>query len=321
MNSRLPPLNSLRAFEVAARLLSVTKAAAEMNVTPSAISHHIKALETYYGVSLFNTSRRKLKLTEAGRNFLPRLSEGFNRLVAASNALHDLRSDRSLTVVVSGSLAVKWLVPRLPKFNHHFPDLAVRVVAQNLMHDRTEKDLNSGDVDVVIRFGPGHYPGYFVQRLMSDDVFPVCSPKIVTKRKPLSSPTDLRHHPLIHDEGYMHYKEESLRFHTTFPDWRMWCDAAGVGMSELPRGPTFTTSAMAVQAALDGQGVVLGRSSMVFDDLTAGRLIKPFDLSITNLFAYYCICLESSAKRPEVMAFQDWLREIASATQNAAILN
>ena len=321
MTARLPPLNSLRAFEVAARLLSVTNAAAELNVTPSAISHHIKALENYYGVALFTSSRRRLVLTEAGRKFLPWLSEGFNRLIAASNVLHSVRSEGSLTVVVSGSLAVKWLVPRLPAFNRRFPDLDMRVVASSLMLDRTETYLNNGDADIVIRFGPGHYPGYLVQRLMSDDVFPVCSPAIVTEETPLSTPTDLRHHPLIHDEGYMHYKEESLRFDTTFPDWHMWCDAAGIDFTQMKHGGIFTTSAMAVRAALDGQGVVLGRSSMVLDDLTAGHLIKPFNLTVTNLFAYYSICLESAVQRPEVITFRDWLGEIAAETQNAPILH
>jgi LysR family glycine cleavage system transcriptional activator len=321
MGLPLPPLNSLRAFEVAARLLSVTNAAVELNVTPPAISHHIKTLEEYYGVTLFAPSRRKLSLTEAGRRFLPELSVGFNHLLAASNKLRTLGSGSHITVALSGSLAMKWLIPQLPKFNNRFPDVPVRVAASPLLIEPTEKELDNGDLDIVIRFGSGHYPGYTVHPLLPETAFPVCSPKLVTKQKPLSVPDDLRHHTLIYDEGYMHYAQEGSRFQTTFPDWSMWCDAAGVDISSSHQGATFATSAMAIQAALDGQGVILGRSAMAYDDLISGRLIKPFKLAVNNIFAYYMICSENKERRPEVMAFQSWLSEIALTTQRAPILN
>lgn len=307
MTRTLPPLNALRAFEAAARHLSVTKAAAELNVTPSAVSHHIKALEDHLDVKLFRPVRRKLELTDAGRQFLPGLSDGFDRLSAAADSLRARDTSAQLTVGTAGSFAAKWLVPRLSDLNRHYPDLDVRIAAAPLLVDATEDALESGDVDVVVRFGPGHYPGFHVHRLMSEEVYPVCSPAIIDEARPLDNPTDLARHTLIHDEGYMHYAREGIRFKTTFPDWNMWYQAAGLGALEGTHGPRFSTSALAIQAAVDGQGVAMGRSVLVRDDLAAGRLIKPFELAISNVFAYYCICLETETGRPEITAFRNWL--------------
>lgn len=314
MNRALPPLNALRAFEAAARNLSATKAAAELGVTPSAVSHHIKALEDHFGVRLFKPSRRKLELTDTGRQFLPGLSAGFDQLMSAVDALRAGDTQAQLTVGTAGSFAAKWLVPRLSDLNRHYPDLEVRVAAAPLLVDATEDALESGDVDIVIRFGPGHYPGFDVHPLMPEEVFPVCSPDLIDPDHPLNSPADLAHHVLIHDEGYMHYAEEGIRFKTTFPDWHMWHQAAGIGSLHTPHGPRFNTSALAIQAAVDGQGVALGRSVLVHDDLAAGRLIKPFELSISNVFAYYCISRETDDDRPELAAFRNWLIRTAADT-------
>lgn len=311
MSRSLPPLNALRAFEAAARHLSVTKAAAELNVTPSAISHHIKALEEYFEVRLFMPSRRRLELSEAGRAFLPDLTDGFDRLFAATELLRASDTQGQLTVGTAGSFAVQWLVPRLSDFNARYPEIDVRVQAAPLLVDATEEALESGDVDVVIRFGPGHYPGHDVQRLMDEVVYPVCSPDIVDKDRPLNRPADLARHVLIHDEGYTHYAREGLRFKTTFPDWRMWAEAAGLDGLDLSHGPRFSTSALAIQAAVDGQGVMMGRSVLVHDELQAGRLIKPFELSVSNVFAYYGISREGDTGRAEIAAFRNWVGQKA----------
>lgn len=307
MNRTLPPLNALRAFEAAARNLSVTKAAAELGVTPSAVSHHIKTLEDHFHVKFFRPVRRKLELTDVGRQFLPGLSMGFDQLASSVDALRARDTHAKLTVGTAGSFAGKWLVPRLSDLNRHYPDLEVRVAAAPLLVDATEDALESGDVDIVIRFGPGHYPGFEVHPLMPEEVFPVCSPDLIDGDHPLISPSDLVHQVLIHDEGYMHYAQEGIRFKTTFPDWNMWYQAAGIGSLPTEHGPRFSTSALAIQAAVDGQGVALGRSVLVRDDLAAGRLVKPFELSISNVFAYYCISLESSDDKPELAAFRNWL--------------
>ena len=307
MSRALPPLNALRAFEAAARHLSVTRGAAELNVTPSAISHHIKALEEYFQVRLFKPSRRRLELSDAGRALLPDLSAGFDRLLAATEILRPTDTRGQLTIGAAGSFAVKWLIPRLSDFNARYPEIDVRVAAAPLLVDATEEALESGDVDVVVRFGPGHYPGYEVQRLMEEEVFPVCNPAIVNPARPLDRPADLAHHVLIHDEGYLHYAREGIRFKTTFPDWRMWTEAAGLDGLDLSHGPRFSTSALAIQAAVDGQGVMLGRSVLVHDDLAAGRLIKPFELSVSNVFAYYSISRRDDVNRAEIAAFRSWV--------------
>lgn len=311
MTQTLPPLNALRAFEAAARNLSVTKAAIELNVTPSAVSHHIRTLEIYFDIKLFRPVRRKLELTEPGRQLLPGLSDGFSQLVASVDTLRARDTSAKLTVGTAGSFAVKWLVPRLSDLNRHYPDMEVRVAAAPLLVDATEEALIGGDVDIVIRFGPGHYPGFEVHPLMAEEVFPVCRPDIIDENRPLTVPSDLERHTLIHDEGYMHYAQEGARFKTTFPDWNMWFQAAGIGSLDTSHGPHFSTSALAIQAAVDGQGVALGRSVLVRDDLAAGRLIKPFELSISNVFAYYCICLDNEDDRPELAAFRNWLIRIA----------
>jgi len=313
----LPPLNALRAFEATARNMSVTKAANELNVTPSAVSHQIKALEEYFDVKLFLPSRRKLRLTDSGRLLIPALSEAFNKIFMVSDHLRSLEKHKLLTVGTARSFAVKWLIPKISEFTDEFPDIEVRIAATPLLKDATEEALNNEDVDIVVRFGPGHYSGYNVDYLFPEVVFPVCSPYLIKPERPLNKPSDLRHFNLIHDEGYMHYSSEGVRFHTTFPDWAMWLEAVGVTNIDANRGSRFSTSIMAIEAALDGQGIVLGRSVLVQDDLATGRLIKPLELSISNLFAYYAICLKDNAIKPEISVFRYWLER--KAKESASI--
>lgn len=321
MMRSLPPLNALRAFEATARNMSITKAANELNVTPSAVSHQVKALEEYFDVKLFLPSRRKLRLTDSGRLLIPVLSDAFNKIFMVSDHLRSLENHKLLTVGTAGSFAVKWLIPKISEFSMEYPDIEVRIAATPLLKDATEEALTNEDVDIVVRFGPGHYSGYHVDYLFPEVVFPVCSPDIITPETPLRKPSDLKKFNLIHDEGYMHYSSEGVRFHTTFPDWPMWFEAAGVTDIDANRGSRFSTSVMAIEAALDGQGVVLGRSVLVQDDLAAGRLIKPLELSVSNLFAYYAICLEDNAVNPEISAFRYWLEKKAKESALLASAN
>ena len=307
----LPPLNALRAFEATARHMSVTKAAKELNVTPSAVSHQIKAVEDFYELKLFQPSRRKLQLTDAGRLMVPSLSDAFNKIFMVSDQLRSMDRRKQLTVGSAGSFSMKWLIPRIPDFKEENPDIDVRVAAAPLLKDATEEALTNEDVDIVVRFGPGHYAGYHVDYLFPETAFPVCSPSLLGKDRPLDSPDDLANFDLIHDEGYMHYTNEGVRFHTTFPDWAMWLEAAGATNVEATRGTRFSTSAMAIEAAIEGQGIVLGRSVLVQDDIAAGRLVKPFELSVSNLFAYYSICSKDNANKSEVAVFRYWLEKMA----------
>ena len=288
MARRLPPLNALRAYEAAARHLSFTKAAQELNVTQAAISHQVKALEERLGVTLFRRMNRALLLTDEGQGYLPAVREAFDIIDKATARL--LAHERTGALVVScmPSFGAAWLVRRLGHFRAAHPDIDVRLDPSVPL-----VDFGREDVDIAIRYGSGDWPGLAVDRLMTEDVVPVCSPELLAGSHPLATPGDLRHHTLLHDEGQA--------------DWRNWLLAAGVEGVDPSRGITFTDSSMVVQAAVAGQGVALARSALAADDLVAGRLVRAFDISLPVEYAYYVVYPEAYLERPKVVAFRDWI--------------
>jgi len=292
MSRGLPPLRALRAFEAAARHLSFTKAGAERFVTQAAVSHQIRALEEDLGVRLFRRMNRRLMLTEEGQRYLPAVSRAFDLLREATTALraHDIPGP--LTVSVLPSFAARWLVPRLGRFFARHPDIDLRIDPSVAICDFAQ-----GDVDVGIRYGRGDYPGLRADRLLDEDIFPVCSPLLKAGPPGLHRPEDLRHHTLLHDDSHA--------------DWRTWLLAAGVDGVDPERGTIFTDSSMLIQAAIAGQGVALARGVLVADALAAGRLVRPFRLSLPAEFAYYFVYPERVAAHPKVRAFRDWLLEEA----------
>ncbi len=294
MTRRLPPLNALRAFEAAGRHLSITKAAEELHVTPSAVSHQVKALEDYLGVQLFRRFNRSLLLTDAGQLCLPGVGDGFDLLVASMARLESRDRSGVLTVSVVPSLASKWLVPRLERFTEHFPDIDVRISASMEL-----VDFHRDQVDIALRFGLGNYPDLLVDKLFGECAVPLCSPTLMAGKHPLRTPEDLRHHALLHDD--------SISFDPTAPDWRAWLKAAGVGDVDASRGSHFSNAELALQSAIEDAGVVLGRYSLAANDLASGRLVMPFELSLPMTPAYYVVLPEATAKRPKVAAFRDWL--------------
>ena len=302
MARRLPPLNALRAFEAAARHLSFSKAAAELHVTPAAISHQVKSLEAHLGLPLFRRLNKAVLLTEAGQRCLTGVREGFDRLAEAVERVRTEGAGGPLTVTVSPSFAGKWLVPRLDRFRQAHPDIEVRIDASAECVDFTRDE-----VDIGIRYGTGRYPGLRVDRLMDDRVVPACSPRLLESPHPLRTPEDLRWHTLLHVDWTMR--------DATWPDWRMWLLAAGVRDIDPNRGPKFSQSSMAIQMAIEGHGVTLVEEVLVADDVAAGRLVKPFELSLSPGFAHYVVCLESAADRPKIAAFRDWL--FAEATRRS----
>ncbi len=303
MSRNLPPLNALRAFEAAARHLSFTKAAEELHVTPAAISHQIKALEEQLGVPLFRRLTRALRLTQAGQAALPPLRDGFDKLADAVDLLRAHEESGAITVSLDPSFAAKWLVPRLDRLRAAHPDLDVRL-------DATDKlvDFQRDNVDLAIRYGGGNYPGLEAERLISEEIFPVCSPKLREGPEPLAQPGDLRHHTLIHLE----WDSEDV----TAPTWRMWLLAAGIHDIDFTRGPVFSMTTLALQAAIEGLGVALASSFLVADDLAAGRLVVPFDLSVCDPldFAYHIVVPKRTADLPKVVAFKTWLLDEIART-------
>ena len=291
MTARLPSLNGLRAFEAAARHLSFTAAASELNVTQTAISHQIKRLEQELGVRLFVRQNRALALTPEAKDYLPGVRAAFNDLRLATDRVLRKDNDHVLTVSTLASLAAKWLLPRLSAFQEAHPDIYVRITTSTGL-----VDFKSGDVDAAIRYGRGNWPGLRAAWLMADQLFPVCSPALLTADKPLRRPEDLADHVLLHTSG------------GTEDDWRLWLTAAGLPtqISKHP-GVTFDLSFMTVQAAIDGIGVAIGRTSYVEADIAKGRLVVPFKITLPADAGFYLVSPEGKTDAAKLSAFRQWL--------------
>lgn len=294
----LPPLSALRAFEAAARLLSFSKAAEELRVTPAAISHQVHALEEDLGVNLFERRNRAVELTASARVLLPGLTEAFAGIQSAVRRLRAHNDTGTLNVTASPSFAGKWLVQRLHRFQERHPDVDVRISATD-----TVVDLTRADFDIAIRYGTGRYPGLDVELLLKNEVFPACSPELLRAGPPLETPADLRHHALLHDQAV---DRDPL-----VPTWAMWLKAAGVDAAPAAHGLSFSTNVLALEAAIAGNGVTLAYSTTAAADIAAGRLVRLFSLSLPDLFAYYVVTAPGALERPKVRAFRDWLRREA----------
>ncbi len=291
MSARLPSLNGLRAFEAAARHLSFTLAAAELNVTQTAISHQIKRLEEELGLRLFVRKNRTLALTPKAKDYLPGVRAAFNDLRLATDRLRRKDEDNVLTVSTLASHAAKWLLPRLSSFQETHPGIDVRITTSTSL-----VDFGGGDVDAAIRYGRGHWPGVRAQWLMADELFPVCSPALLKGDRPLACPQDLAHYTLLHSSGG--YDD----------DWRQWLTAAGLptDISKQP-GLSFDLIFMTVQAAIDGIGVAMGRTSYVQDDIAKGRLVVPFKIALPADAGFYLVSPEASDDPPKLKLFRQWL--------------
>src|SRR5690348_11628840 len=299
--SRPVNLAALRGFEAAARHLSFTRAAAELNVTPAAVSHAIRELELDLKIRLFERSSRVVRLTAAGETLSRAVAEGLGTIGRAVQRLRAADGRPKLMLTTSPSLAAKWLVPRLDGFLAQHPNVDVRIdVSERLA------DFGEDGVDIGIRFGTGDYPGLVVERLFEESVFPVCSPNLLKSRHPLREPRDLKHHTLIHIEWDAQW--------ATWPNWAMWLRAAGAPEVDATRGLHLSQTSLALQAALDGHGVALGDSTLVADDLAARRLVRPFSMALKgpSQFAYHLVHAPQRSEEPLIKAFRKWiLQEVA----------
>ncbi|MET4798562.1 transcriptional regulator GcvA [Bradyrhizobium sp. LB11.1] len=299
MTARLPSLNGLRAFEAAARHLSFTLAASELNVTQTAISHQIRRLEEELGIRLFIRQNRALALTPEARDYLPGIRAAFNDLRLATDRLLRKDDDKVLTVSTLASLAAKWLLPRLTDFQEAHPGIDVRITTSASL-----VDFQRDDVDAAIRYGRGQWPGVRADWLMADELFPVCSPSLLRGDKPLRQPEDLRGYPLLHTSN------------ANSDDWRLWLTAAGLP-ADIARQPgiTFDMIFMTIQAAIDGIGVAMGRTSYVRDDVAKGRLVVPFRIALPADAGFYLVSPDGRREAPKLTAFRQWM---IAATQNKA---
>jgi LysR family transcriptional regulator, glycine cleavage system transcriptional activator len=293
MHRRLPPLSSLRAFEVVSRHESFRAAAEELHVTAAAVSQQVKTLEDHLGRKLLRRRSGGYSLTADALAGLKALRDAFDQLASAV-ATMSAGGQRVLTVSAVPSLAAEWLVPRLHRLRDQYPELDV------LLHASRELvDLQHSRVDLGIRYGSGSYPGLISERLFVDEIFPVYSPQLLKGRARLKKPEDLRGQPLIHtdwapDSGH-------------WPGWTDWVRAAGVTGVNVTKGLRFSDGALALQAAASGQGVALASKALALEHLAAGRLIKPFKLSLVTDFGYYVVCAKTRADEPDLLSFRRWL--------------
>lgn len=304
MPRQLPPFSALRTFLVVASHLNFSKAAEELHVTPAAVTHQIKALEEYVGVQLLSRTKRRVMLTEAGEACLPDLREGFDLLTAAMSKVHREKKRRVLTVSVAPAFASKWLIPRLDNFAATNPGIDVRVSATTRL-----VDLSDEKTDLAIRFGQGRHERVHVERLLSESMAPMCAPDLLDCEHPICAPNDLRHHRLIHDI--------SVPAANSRPNWKIWLDLAGVRGIDPFRGLRCTLADLALQAAINGSGVVLGRVTLARDDIEAGRLVLPFNLSVPTDYGYFILIPKSKIRQQNVIMFRDWLLSIAQDRQSA----
>lgn len=302
MSRRLPPLNSLRAFEAAARHGSFARAADELAVTPAAVSQQIRLLEADLAIDLFRRLPRGLVVTEAAKRALPELGKGFAHL---ARAVEDVRGGSlagPLIVSAIPSFATLWLVPRLGGFIASYPDIEVTVRGE-----LRNVDFAREDVDLGIRYGKGIYPGLDTRLLLTEEVFPVCAPSLLSGPKPLRRIDDLRHHTLLHDRQ-LSGEEPSLY-------WQHWLRHAGATGFDGDRGPGFTDYTMIIEACRGGMGVALGRSGLCADDLGSGRLVRPFTQSRPADYAYYDVVPDGHVANPRVRVFRAWLEEEAARSR------
>ena len=290
-------LNALRAFEASARHQSFSLAAQELNVTPAAVGQLVRTLEDWLGSPLFvrsTSGRARLVTTEVAEQALPDIRAGLERLAVGLERLRSGSAGGVLTVAVSPAFAAKWLLPRIERFQAAWPETDLRL-------DTSLKpvDFVAQRIDVGVRYGRGQWPGLAAEKLMDEEVYPVCAPALLTTAT-LLAPGDLRGQVLIHDQ--------SVDTSTGFASWQAWLRHAGVQGVPTDRGLRINNSAAVLQAAIDGQGVALARSVMAHDDLAAGRLVRLFpQVRLESALAYYVVYRPECIAQPKVAAFRDWL--------------
>ncbi len=287
MARHLPPLNGLKAFEAAARSESFTRAAEELNVTQGAVSHQVKALEKTLGLKLFHRERQRLILTEAGRNYLVVIRDALDQIAVGTARLLQRQESGVLTVSTSPDFAAKWLINRLSRFTEKHPELDLRISAST-----HHVDFAREDVDIVIRHGDGNWPGLHAERLCSERLFPVCSPKLVAGHNRIRTAADLLKFPLLRLEDAK--------------NWTRLFEAAGVKTPVGP-GPVLNRASMLIDAAIDGQGIALARTALAAWDLINGRLVRPVDVSLRIANTYWIICPKAASNIPKTATFRNWV--------------
>jgi len=298
---RIPPIAALRALDAAGRHLNFTRAAEELHVSQSAVSHQIRHIEELWGFNLFERTGRRIELTDQASQVIPVISRFLSDLEKTVSGLQDKSGDEGyIRVMITQSFALKWMVPRLGEFSSRFPDIDVTIYTI-----ASTGEPNFENSDIAILYTDKAHPGLSIIPLLNDYSFPVCSPEFLTSQvKSLKKPADLLELPLL----------RRLTVDSA-PRWRDWFSAAGVEAFSLPKGLHFPDSSMALQAAIDGQGVALGRSSHVSGDLSSGRLVKLFDVFVEGSASYHLLIPDARFEQPSVQEFIAWIKDEAVESQ------
>ncbi|HEY1773351.1 MAG TPA: transcriptional regulator GcvA [Gammaproteobacteria bacterium] len=294
----LPPPNALKAFEAAARHGNLSKAAVELHVTHGAVSRQVKQLEDFLGCELFHRLPRGLQLTALGREFAFGVQGAFDQIREAVEAVRVDNSRQVLTVSTLASLAARWLVPRLHRFQKAHPETDIRLSTSPQL-----TDFDRDGIDLAIRYGRGRWPGVTALRLFTPEEFPVCSPKLLRGAHPLRMPADLKQVPLLHDTTHRH--------------WQQWLELAKVRGIDARQGLVVEDMNVLIQAAIEGQGVALASAPLVQAEIEAGRLVRPFQINLPVELAFYAVYPKNRGGDPFVLTFVDWLREEAGQMAGA----
>jgi len=296
MAQRLPSMQALRAFDAAARLKSLTRAAEALHLTHGAVSHQIKQLEDELGVALVARAGRGIALTDEGERFAARVRDALEQIGDAMREMHDRSNPRQLKVSVMPSFAARWLLPRVGRFLRIHPEIDLDVRASTAL-----ADFRRDDVDAGVRYGSGQYSGVVTELLMGDSFFPVASPKLIGGR-PLV-PADLKRFTLLRSDN---------------ETWKPWFEAAGLDWPEPSRGAMYDDASHVMQAAIEGQGVALARSSLIGNDLANGLLCRPFDMAVPSPHRYYFVYPPRLAESAKLVAFREWLKDEIRASGDAS---
>ena len=297
--TRLPPFSALRALEAAARLQSYSRAAEELHVTHGAVSQQIRSLEELWGTRLFRRDGNAMLPSEACLRLARRVGEAKRVLEQAVSDIAGEKSAKTLVVTTLGSFAGRWLALRLPRFAEAYPDVLVDVRVDDRL-----ANLTTDGIDAAIRYGAGGWPGLQSVQLMREVFYPVCSPDFL-KRHPLDSLKALTTAPLIRHRNNL---------------WPVWFAAVGLEYVERPGGAVFDDSAIVLEAAVNGLGVALARSSLAEHDLQTGRLVKPFPEELSAEYGYHFVWRAESRKLPIIEQFRDWLQQEVSGEPHAAAI-
>jgi LysR family glycine cleavage system transcriptional activator len=294
MRRRIPPLNPLSTFEVAARNGSFTLAAEELNVTQGAVSRQVRALEEFLDLELFERHHRSVRLTRAGQDYYADIKAGFEHLEAATARLAASRARETLVVRSYSTFATRWLIPRLPKFNSANPKISIEFTASV-----REVNFDQDDVDMAVHFGIlEDRPDLIRHLLLPVAITPVCSPALLKSEHPLVHPNDLQHHTLLHTM-------------VRPDDWQNWLAAVGISAEWVQQGYRFESSGMAYEAAIKGVGVAIAVRDFVLDDIKEGSLVAPFDMALSTPYSYWLVYPPRKATKPSVQVFQAWILDEA----------